>query len=220
MHMDLPISHDGLIQFIPHNSGHKMRNIKQTNSGLRLLFFMLMITSSQFTSAASNENIDSLITQCESCHGTNGVSMVATQPNLAGQKKGYLAKQIRAFRDGNRKNSMMNKIVEGLSEQQMESLADHFSKQVNSTAAKKVQNIAGKHVRARCISCHGMKGFTVNSLWPNLAGQHSDYLQKQLLDFKSGDRQSPTMQVIANELNTDQIHAVAEYFSQQKASLH
>ena len=198
----------------------KMRNIKKTKSGLRLLIFMLMIPSSQFTLAASNNNIDSLITQCESCHGINGVSIIAMQPNLAGQKKDYLAQQLREFRDGNRDNSMMDKIVEGLTKQQVESLAEHFSKQVNPTPAKNIQNIAGKHVRARCISCHGMKGFTVNNLWPNLAGQHRDYLQKQLLDFKSGARQSPTMQVIANELNTDQINAVAEYFSQQKASLH
>lgn len=66
-------------------------------------------------------------TLCAACHGANGISINPLWPNLAGQQQVYLAKQIRAFRDGDRKEPTMAPFVGNLSDQDAEDLAAHFS---------------------------------------------------------------------------------------------
>ncbi len=76
---------------------------------------------------------------------------------------------------------------------------------------------AGKTKAAPCGACHGPDGNSpANPLWPKLAGQHPDYLQKQIMDFKSGSRVDPLMAPQAALLATDQdVADVAAYFKSQ-----
>lgn len=76
---------------------------------------------------------------------------------------------------------------------------------------------AGKAKSALCAGCHGVDGNSVNSIWPNLAGQHASYLVAQLRDFKSGKRTDPTMQAMSAALSEEDIQDIAAYFSSQKA---
>lgn len=168
--------------------------------------------------AKAQSNVDDLAKTCITCHGEKGVSINTNYPNLAGQKQGYLTKELKAFRDGTRDNPQMLPFVSQLSDGDITQLAAYFSRQKNETKASENYNKKGENVRARCVSCHGMTGITVTQLWPNLAGQQAKYLQKQLQAFKSGERKSPIMEVIAQELTDEQITAVAEYYSQQAAS--
>ncbi len=64
---------------------------------------------------------------CAACHGANGISPNDIWPNLAGQKKGYLVKQIKAFRDGDRKDPAMTPMAMGLSDQDIENLAAFYA---------------------------------------------------------------------------------------------
>jgi len=180
--------------------------------------FLTCFVMNQPVIANEQSNIDDLAKACITCHGQKGISTDTTFPNLAGQKQGYLNQEIKAFRDGKRDNPQMLPFVNSLSDDDITQLARYFSQQKNDAKASETYNKKGENVRARCISCHGMKGITVTELWPNLAGQQAKYLQKQLHAFKSGKRQSPIMQVIAQELTDKQIEAVAEYYSQQAAS--
>ena len=66
-------------------------------------------------------------TLCMACHGAAGVSTNDIWPNLAGQKYGYLVKQIKAFRDGDRIDPMMKPMVSGLSDKDVDNLATYFS---------------------------------------------------------------------------------------------
>jgi cytochrome c553 len=183
-------------------------------------FTFLIALCSLNTLAESKVDVNALASKCIACHGQKGISLNDEWPNLAGQKKGYLIKEITAFRNGTRNNLLMSPIVKNLSDSEIFALAEYFSNKINTTKlANGKQNIKGKHVRARCISCHGMTGFTVNDLWPNLAGQKRIYLQNQLFAFKNGKRKSPIMEVIAKELSKQQIINVAEYFSQQPAQV-
>jgi cytochrome c553 len=65
---------------------------------------------------------------CFGCHGVAGISAVPLYPNLAGQKKEYMIKQLKDFKAGVRKDPMMNTFSSGLSEEDMQALADYFSK--------------------------------------------------------------------------------------------
>lgn len=64
---------------------------------------------------------------CMACHGAEGISNNDIWPNLAGQKYGYLVKQIKAFRDGDRKDPMMAPMVAPLSDEDVKNLAAFFS---------------------------------------------------------------------------------------------
>ncbi len=64
---------------------------------------------------------------CASCHGAAGISSMDMWPNLAGQKTTYLAKQMKAFRDGVRKDSVMNNVVIGLSDSDIDNISAYYN---------------------------------------------------------------------------------------------
>ena len=65
---------------------------------------------------------------CANCHGTNGIARGA-MPSLAGQKKEYIAEQMRAFRDGKRPATLMHQIAKGYTDAQVEAVAEFFARQ-------------------------------------------------------------------------------------------
>ena len=64
---------------------------------------------------------------CQSCHGRSGISASQNIPNLAGQKQGYLATQLKAFKAGNRKHQLMEAIAGQLSDEEISGLASYWS---------------------------------------------------------------------------------------------
>lgn len=64
---------------------------------------------------------------CAGCHGANGISAVPTYPNLAGQKEAYTVKQLKAFKDGSRKDPTMNAMAKPLSDADMANLAAFYA---------------------------------------------------------------------------------------------
>lgn len=74
----------------------------------------------------------------------------------------------------------------------------------------------GKNKSAICAGCHGADGNSpINPLWPKIAGQHPRYIEKQLKEFKSGDRTDPTMAPMAMPLSEQDVADLAAYFSSQ-----
>lgn len=66
-----------------------------------------------------------------------------------------------------------------------------------------------------CAACHGADGNSVLSMNPNLAGQHPEYIAKQLADFKSGERKSPVMAGMAAMLSEEDMANMGAYFGSQ-----
>lgn len=71
-----------------------------------------------------------------------------------------------------------------------------------------------------CASCHNQNGISKMSIYPNLAKQHSGYLEKQLLDYKKGQegRYNPIMYALTNQLSTEDIKSLSMYYSTQSAN--
>ncbi|KRA01690.1 MAG: c-type cytochrome [Achromobacter sp.] len=64
-----------------------------------------------------------------------------------------------------------------------------------------------------CVACHGPAGITpTGGIFPNLAGLRSEYLAKQLADFRAGTRVQPLMNTIARALTEEEIGQVAAYY--------
>jgi cytochrome c553 len=165
--------------------------------------------------------------ECSTCHGAEGVSVSPTFPNLAAQPVQYLEAQLKAFRDHSRSDPHARAFMWGMAAQlddaKIKEIATYFAEQpapkgesadaAEIAAGEKIFNegIEKQDVPA-CMSCHGDKG-QGNELFPRLAGQRRDYLEKQLEAFASGLRQNEIMHENATHLTALQISEVAAYLS-------
>ena len=97
-------------------------------------------------------------------------------------------------------------------------LASSLALNLLHTSAQAEGNVAaGQTKAATCVACHGVDGNSVNPEWPSLAGQHSQYIVKQLKAFKGGTRKNDTMAPMAMGLSDQDMEDVAAYFSSQAA---
>lgn len=71
---------------------------------------------------------------------------------------------------------------------------------------------AGKAKTATCVACHGPAGMSTVPMYPNLAGQHAQYLAKQIRAFKSGERKDPSMAPMVKALSDQDILDIAAYY--------
>jgi len=89
-----------------------------------LLVMMTAVTSSILAGDIAKGKSKSAI--CAGCHGQDGVGISPLFPNLAGQKAAYTAAQLKAFRDGQRKNMTMSPMSKGLTDEDIENIAAYY----------------------------------------------------------------------------------------------
>nr|WP_114326949.1 c-type cytochrome [Candidatus Colwellia aromaticivorans] len=87
---------------------------------------------------------------------------------------------------------------------------------VNTAIAVEGNVDAGEAKAAMCGACHGAAGISPSPTYPNLAGQQSAYIVKQLSDFKSGARTDMMMAPMAANLSEQDMADLAAFFSSQK----
>ena len=68
-----------------------------------------------------------------------------------------------------------------------------------------------------CVGCHGTDGNSMVPNFPKLAGQHANYLEKQLKDFRDGFRKDATMAAFSKGLTDEEIKALAAFYAAQTA---
>lgn len=73
-------------------------------------------------------------------------------------------------------------------------------------------------VSGRCFLCHGLEGEAASAVFPRLAGQHADYIAKQLGDFKSGKRNSDTMKPQTEELTPLEMKSLGAFFQNKQVA--
>src|SRR5215471_2674501 len=156
---------------------------------------------------------------CVTCHGPDGNSASGEYPILAGQTARYLYLELRDFKEGRRANGLMAPFVEKLSRDDMLDLADYFAAQTPKPIAFKPD--AARVARGRkkaeevlCTMCHlgGMKG--QNEI-PRVAGQHPEYVIKQLKAFKARTRTNDAgnMTAVAQTITEQDIEDLAHYIA-------
>ncbi|SFJ79527.1 c-type cytochrome [Methylophaga sulfidovorans] len=75
---------------------------------------------------------------------------------------------------------------------------------------------AGKKKAAVCAACHGTDGNSLSDAFPKLAGQNAGYLEKQLANFKSGERKNALMAPMVANLSEQDMADLAAYFASKK----
>ncbi len=163
---------------------------------------------------------------CVDCHGAdgNGLPGAPLNPRLADQDPGYIITQLKAFKDGSRKDAIMAGMVAALSEEDMADLDAYYSSLPAGEASisKKDEAMAleGEKIYrggfrelniSACMSCHGPSGAGIPVQYPKLSGQNAEYTEKQLLAFKDGSREHFMMNPIAFLLSNEQIKQLSLY---------
>jgi cytochrome c553 len=156
---------------------------------------------------------------CAACHGPDGNATVPQYPNLAGQTSRYLYLQLKDFKEGRRKDPLMSPMAANLSKEDMYDLAAYFAQQKPVPSNYPVESgkvAAGKQIAdtALCPMCH-LGGFSGQNEVPRVAGQHYDYVVKQLKDFRERRRTNDagSMTAYAKSLTDEQIEALAQYIT-------
>jgi cytochrome c553 len=162
---------------------------------------------------------------CFLCHGANGESTSEIFPRLAGQHAEYTAKQLAAFKSGQRKSTAMAEMVAKLTPDEMLALGRYYEKMSLPREEAKDPQLAamGRYVYHNgnkfsgvpaCVACHGTNGEGAANM-PRLATQFSGYLHTQLKSFNKRDRtnDNAVMHVVAEKMTELEMAAVAEYLS-------
>jgi len=90
--------------------------------------------------------------------------------------------------------------------------------EVAAAALKPGDATSGQAKSATCAACHGMDGNPASSQYPKLAGQHEDYIVRQVNLFKSHKRENAVMMGFVATLSEQDMHDIGAYFA-AKASL-
>ena len=165
---------------------------------------------------------------CAACHGADGNSTVPQWPKIAGQHKQYLVRHQQLIQSGDRPVPEMMPIVEGMTDEDFEALADYFaSQQLRPGVADEGLVATGEQLyRAgnpetnvpACMACHGPAGAgDPLAGYPRVSGQHALYTANMLRKYRDGtrwgedDANSMIMVGVAEELTDEEIESVASY---------
>ena len=156
---------------------------------------------------------------CAACHGADGNSAVPSFPNLAGQTARYIYLQLRDFKEGRRADPQMSPMAAPLSRQDMFDLAAYFAAQKLRPADFKADDARVARGKAKadetlCTMCH-LGGFMGQNEIPRVAGQHYEYVVKQLRDFKARRRTNDAgnMTSVARTLSDEDIVNLGHYLA-------
>lgn len=156
---------------------------------------------------------------CVACHGPNGNSTQPQYPILAAQTARYVYMQLRDFKEGRRKDPQMEPFAANLSREDMLDLGAFFAAQKIVPAQFKADPAKAARGQAKaaetlCTMCH-LGGFMGQNEVPRIAGQHYDYIVKQLSDFKARRRTNDagTMTSVARTLSDQDIDDLGHYLA-------
>jgi len=147
------------------------------------------------TAFAGIDRGEMLAFTCAGCHGPNGVSQGPATPSIAGMSAEYFKESMAAYAMGDRPSTIMTRIAKGYTDEDIELMADYFAKQKFVSAPQQADaklSTKGKKLHDKyCEKCHTEGGSLAEDDAGILAGQWRPYLEYNLQDFTSGNREAP-----------------------------
>jgi sulfide dehydrogenase cytochrome subunit len=167
------------------------------------------------------KDISGLARACDSCHGMNGVSVGPNMPSIGGLSETYLKNLLLQWKSGERFAATMDRHVKGYSDEELAALAKHYASlpwvPVVQPAAPDV--IAkGKEATDRCETCHGVTGGTPDDAdTPRLNGQWAQYMEMELLKYRTEAVKMPHKKMRSNAKKLDEANVAnaAHYYAAQ-----
>lgn len=173
----------------PRSGGGKSERLTNGSTVLLLAAAVLLLSATGAVRAG-----DVSRESCIECHGDAAKPPATPEtPVLAGQPELYVLYQLVYFRQGQRKNEVMNELMRDMSDDDLRALAawvatlppaTPHSASLSEPAFERGQALARRHL---CANCHEAD-LSGREHMPRLAGQQEQYLLKALQDYKSGRR--------------------------------
>jgi sulfide dehydrogenase cytochrome subunit len=200
----------------------KVLNAKKA---LTLIGSLLLCSNSVFAT-----DIVELVTMCEDCHGKDGNSTQADVPIIAGFSHEGFLNTMDVFRANERiamrfhkpgePETVMNEIAQRLSDEDVEVLADYFSKRPFIAAKQTIdaaQAARGEILhKQKCEKCHSGNGADPVEDAAILAGQWTIYLRRQFDNIISGKRIVPrSMYRKIKKLSAEDVEALLQFYALQ-----
>jgi cytochrome c553 len=160
---------------------------------------------------------------CNGCHAIpnyKNVYPTYSVPKLRGQRPEYLVAALKSYKSGERSHGTMHSQAASMNEQDMADIAVYLAgNEVLSKSANDVPATARPKATEICLACHGTNGVGITADYPTLSGQHRDYLQRALTDYKKGGRKNAIMAGMSASLTAEDIEQLAAYYAGQKPAL-
>ena len=162
---------------------------------------------------------------CSACHTVDGSRGTPANPILAGQHPEYIVKQLTEFKADKRQNPIMKGFASALSEEDMKNVAAFYASKQAKPGFAKDKNLVtlGERIYrggipaaqvAACAGCHSPSGAGIPAHYPRIGGQHADYVEAQMVAFRSRARtNSPEMTAMAERMSDREIKAVSDYIA-------
>ena len=199
-----------------------MRSRLGSAVSLALLVSTALATSTAFAQTAGNaERGKDIANTCLGCHGVPGYKNAYPNysvPKLEGQHPEYIVLALQAYRSGERSHLTMHSQASSLSDQDMADIATYFSGKVVTKENNPAEGPTPP-AAAVCVACHGDNGVGITGQYPTLAGQHADYIEQALREYRKGGRKNPIMGTFANQIKEEDIRVLARYYAKQTPTL-
>jgi cytochrome c553 len=176
---------------------------------------------------------------CGACHGERGVSSSTLIPTLAGMDAAVIYKQLDDYRSGKRLWGVMGAIATTLTPQASADVAAWFASRVDGLPPVAGEGVpeSGRSLRQSdptirlvfagdpergippCAACHGPGAHKLGA--PALRGQHTDYIERQLMAFRQGMRGNDInqqMRTIAAQLTPEEMNGVAVWYGAESGN--
>jgi cytochrome c553 len=154
---------------------------------------------------------------CLGCHGIEGQRNAYPSfrvPRLGGQGRDYIETALKAYRAGTRPHPTMHAQASSLSDNDIQNLLAWLETSGRARDVATAEQVAGSAAET-CIACHGADSEGVVPQPPVLAGQHEDYLEYALRQYKDGTRPGNVMSAFAATLTESDIAMIADYYASQ-----
>ena len=196
--------------------------------------FAALLLGAAAAAQAFEDTLAQRLLACTGCHGQDGrAAPDGYYPRIAGKPAGYLYRQLRACRDGQRRYALMTELLAPLSDAYLQQIAGYFaaldlpyaapaSATLDAAGLALGQKLATQGDSARqipaCSACHGRKLTGIGPDVPGLLGLSRDYLNAQLGAWRIGTRHAVApdcMAKLARQLSEADINALSGWLSAQ-----
>jgi len=165
-------------------------------------------------------SIEERLAPCRACHGEHGQSEQPEVPSLGAQPAFYVMVQLFMFRERLRIVEVMNAITQGLTDDELRSMADvittlppprPLAEPGDPARLERARALIQQH---RCGFCHN-PDFSGAQQVPRLAGQRQDYLVKALREYKNNTRRGydPAMAEVLYDISDEQLLDLAYFLA-------
>ena len=195
-----------------------------------LLIFIIFL----FPMSGVATELNELTENCDACHGPQGVSSEKDVPTIAGQLATYIDATMKSYQiwgrpciksayrhgDTSKPVTTMCAIAEGLDEQQIEDLGQHYAAQKFVAARQDFDaekaSAGGDLHEIHCETCHAMGG-SIAGRGPILAGQWAPYLKVAVRHSSTGEHLVPrAMENRLNKFSAEEIDALINFYASQQ----